>query len=75
VSLSTSERLIAEAPSEIVMISESGLREAEQLRHLHALGFRGFLVGEALMRAQNPEAAVRNLLGPVNKQVAARGVS
>jgi indole-3-glycerol phosphate synthase len=75
VSLSTSERLIEKAPSEIVMISESGLREAEQLRHLHALGFRGFLIGEALMRAQNPEVAVRNLLGPVNKQVAARGVS
>lgn len=62
VSLRTSERLIEEAPSEIVMISESGLREAEQLRRLHALGFRGFLIGESLMRAIDPETALRDLI-------------
>jgi indole-3-glycerol phosphate synthase len=43
VSLHTSERLIAEAPRDTVMISESGLRCADELRRLQALGFRGFL--------------------------------
>jgi len=62
VSLSTSERLIAEAPQDSMMISESGLRDPEQLCCLRALGFRGFLIGEALMRAKNPETALRNLL-------------
>src|SRR6266581_6507443 len=62
VSPSTSERLIAEAPQDSVMISESGLRDPEQLRRLHALGFRGFLIGEQLMRAKNPETARRDLL-------------
>jgi indole-3-glycerol phosphate synthase len=62
VSLSTSERLIAEAPPDKLLLSESGLRDAEQLRHLHALGFHGFLIGEALMRAKNPETALRDLL-------------
>jgi indole-3-glycerol phosphate synthase len=62
VSLGVSERLIAQAPSNVVAISESGLREPEQLRHLRALGFHGFLIGEALMRAENPETALRDLI-------------
>ena len=58
-SLETSERLIAEAPRDRVMICESGLQNPKSLRHLRALGFRGFLIGEALMRAPDPEAALR----------------
>src|SRR5262249_28629003 len=61
-SLETSERLIAEAPRDRVMISESGLRDAKSLRHLQTLGFRGFLIGEALMRATDPETALRDLI-------------
>lgn len=68
VSLSTSERLIAEAPQDSLVISESGLRGSEQLRHLRALGFRGFLIGEQLMRAKNPETALRNLLAAANAE-------
>ena len=62
VSLETSERLIAEAPRDRIMISESGLKSAKSLRHLKALGFHGFLIGEALMRATDPEAALRDLI-------------
>jgi indole-3-glycerol phosphate synthase len=61
-SLETSERLIAEAPTDRVMISESGLQNPESLRHLQTLGFRGFLIGEALMRAPDPEAALRDFI-------------
>ena len=61
-SLETSERLIAEAPTDRVMISESGLQNPESLRHLQTLGFRGFLIGEALMRASDPEAALRDFI-------------
>jgi indole-3-glycerol phosphate synthase len=62
VSLETSERLIGEAPRDRIMISESGLKSAKSLRHLRTLGFCGFLIGEALMRATDPEAAVRDLI-------------
>jgi indole-3-glycerol phosphate synthase len=62
VSLNTSERLIAEAPRDRIMISESGLQSAKSLRHLLTLGFRAFLIGEALMRAPNPETALRDLI-------------
>ena len=61
-SLETSERLIAEAPGDRIMISESGLQNPKSLRHLQALGFRGFLIGEALMRAPDPEAALREFI-------------
>jgi indole-3-glycerol phosphate synthase len=61
-SLETSERLIAEAPRDRIMISESGLQNPKSLRHLLALGFRGFLIGEALMRAPDPEAALRDFI-------------
>jgi len=62
VSLNTSERLIAEALPGRLMLSESGLRDSEQLRYLRTLGFHGFLIGEALMRAKDPETALRDLL-------------
>jgi indole-3-glycerol phosphate synthase/phosphoribosylanthranilate isomerase len=61
-SLETSERLIAEAPRDRIMISESGLQNPKSLRHLRALGFRGFLIGEALMRARDPEATLRDFI-------------
>ncbi len=74
VSLSTSERLIAQAPPGSVMISESGLQGVESLRHLRNLGFRGFLIGEALMRASDPEMALRNLIAATeDRQVTQAG--
>ena len=66
-SLDTSERLIAQAPQDQIMISESGLQNPKSLRHLRALGFRGFLIGEALMRAPDPEAALRALIGATER--------
>ena len=76
VSLSTSERLIAEAPRDRLILSESGLRDPEHLRHLHALGFRGFLIGEALMRAKDPETALRDLLANADdRQIVAHETS
>jgi indole-3-glycerol phosphate synthase len=60
--LETSERLVTEVPREKIVISESGLQSAESLHRLHALGFHGFLIGETLMRARDPEKAVRDFI-------------
>ena len=62
VSLETSERLIAEVPHDRIMVSESGLENAQSLCRLHELGFDGFLIGETLMRATNPEKALRDFI-------------
>lgn len=58
VSTNTSRELAALAPPDVVLISESGLTPAEA-RSLNAIGYRAFLVGEVLMRSDDPAAAVR----------------
>lgn len=61
VSLETSIALARYAPRESVLVSESGLNSANDLRRLHDAGYRGFLIGETLMRAGNPEQTLREL--------------
>ncbi len=63
VSLDVSTGLIKEAAADAAVISESGLRTNADLERLRSLGFGGFLVGEMLMRAEDPGAALRELLG------------
>lgn len=67
VSLRTSEELIGDAPDGAVLVSESGLCSADEIARLHRIGYRGFLVGESLMRADDPEQALRALLGTTGK--------
>lgn len=62
VSLETSLLLAAEAPAGTVLISESGLNNSTDLARLRDAGYRGFLIGESLMRSENPEAALRDLM-------------
>jgi indole-3-glycerol phosphate synthase len=44
-------------------VSESGISEPEQLRHLGERGVAAVLVGEALMRADDPALALARLRG------------
>jgi indole-3-glycerol phosphate synthase len=43
-------------------VSESGIETAEDLNRLRTAGFHAFLIGESLMRQQNPGAALQTLL-------------
>lgn len=61
VSLDISRELIKHAPPDALMIAESGLRTPEDLTELKDLGFRGFLIGETLMRSGNIEEELRTL--------------
>jgi indole-3-glycerol phosphate synthase len=63
VSLETSLLLAREAPPDVLLVSESGLNARADLLALRTAGFKGFLIGESLMRAQSPEQALRALLG------------
>lgn len=62
VSLDVSAKLAREAPPDTILVSESGLRTRDDLMRLQDLGYRGFLIGESLMRANDPEQALRSLL-------------
>jgi indole-3-glycerol phosphate synthase len=62
VSLQTSLSLAPQMPEDSVSISESGLHTSDDLQRLHEAGYRGFLIGETLMRADQPEEALRRLV-------------
>lgn len=60
--LGVTERLSDMMPEGRLLISESGVRTAGDVSRLRACGARGFLVGESLMRAENPEESVHLLV-------------
>lgn len=62
VSLEVSVNLARDVPAGVTLVAESGLRSSDDLRRLRALGYRGFLIGESLMRAAEPEKALQELL-------------
>jgi indole-3-glycerol phosphate synthase len=62
VDLETSVRLVAQAPSGAILVSESGIHNGQDIRRLRSAGFNGFLVGEHLMRAGNPGDALAQLI-------------
>jgi len=62
VSLEVSIELAGSAPRGAILVSESGLRESRDIERLRALGYKGFLIGETLMRAPRPEELLRALL-------------
>jgi indole-3-glycerol phosphate synthase len=52
-------------PKSCVMVAESGIRTAEDIARLQAIGYHGFLIGEALMRQPDPAATLALLLDRV----------
>jgi indole-3-glycerol phosphate synthase len=59
----TSFELIDQIPDDCIAVSESGLRTHDDILRLRAAGFDAFLIGEHLMLAPDPAAALANLLG------------
>jgi indole-3-glycerol phosphate synthase len=62
VSLETSLRLKSLIPSDVVAISESGIRSKEDLQRLAEVGFHGVLVGESLITQPDRTKALRELV-------------
>ena len=60
VDLGVTEKLSEEVPDEIVLVSESGIRTAEDLARIKACGVDAVLIGEALMRGQTALLEKRN---------------
>jgi len=57
------EKLAAALPGHVLKVAESGVDGPEACRRLAAAGFAAVLVGEHLVRAADPAAAVRSLAG------------
>jgi indole-3-glycerol phosphate synthase len=62
VSLDVSLNLARLLPKDVVAVAESGIKTGEDVRRLSDAGYRGFLVGESLMRSPSPGAALTQLL-------------
>lgn len=61
-SLDVTRELVGRVPAGVTVISESGFRRGAEMAELEALGVRGFLIGEQLMAAADPGAALAELL-------------
>ncbi|MHB8241169.1 MAG: indole-3-glycerol phosphate synthase TrpC [Solirubrobacteraceae bacterium] len=61
VDVERTERLVEDVPPGVLVVSESGIARPEQLARLHSRGVAAVLVGETLMRAADPAAALRKL--------------
>lgn len=60
-SLETSVELAPLAPPGATLVSESGISSRADIERLQECGYRGFLIGEALMRAADPVALLESL--------------
>ena len=63
VDLDRTYELLSEVPAGKTVVSESGIYSRDQLDDLERVGVDAVLVGEALMRAEDMEDAVRLLVG------------
>lgn len=63
VSLQTCLDMAPLLPKGVVAVAESGIRTREDIRRLWDSGYRGFLIGEQLMRAASPGTALSVLIG------------
>ena len=57
------ERVAAKLPPNATAVAESGIRTADDIARLTAMGYHAFLVGERLIAQPDPGAALRELRG------------
>jgi indole-3-glycerol phosphate synthase len=68
VDIQTTVDLLAAIPTGKTVLSESGIRTRGEIEELERVGVDAVLIGETLMRAPDPEAAVRELTRPEEQE-------
>jgi indole-3-glycerol phosphate synthase len=63
VDVATTYKLITDVPAGKMVVSESGISSRAELIELERVGVDAALIGESLMRAENPEETVREFSG------------
>ena len=61
VDLEASHTIANRIPSDVIAVSESGLRTLGELRTMTALGYHAFLIGERFMTDSDPAGAIHAL--------------
>lgn len=57
------DRLLPLIPSSITKVAESGISSRAEVEHIELLGADAILVGETLVKSQDPRLAIKSLLG------------
>jgi indole-3-glycerol phosphate synthase len=65
VDLGTTLRLAELVEDRLVLVSESGIQSREDVVKLHAAGVQAVLIGETLMRANDPTRTMGELFAPI----------
>ncbi|MDB4518859.1 indole-3-glycerol phosphate synthase TrpC [Akkermansiaceae bacterium] len=60
--LTTTESLADEVPADVILVSESGLKSPQDAQQVLDYGANAVLIGEALMRADNPSREIEKYL-------------
>lgn len=68
--LAVTEKLLADYRGDALIVAESGISMANDVRRLDAAGARAFLIGESLLRDGNPAAKLPELLKALDEAVA-----
>ncbi len=63
VSISTTLELAGEIPDNVLLVSESGISTREDILKLEQAGAKAALIGETLVRSENPSATLKELQG------------
>ncbi len=63
-SLETSLEIAEHLPPDRIAISESGIKTKSDLELLQSAGYKGFLIGETLLRSPDIERSLKNLVQP-----------
>ena len=55
-------RIAEQLPKDAVLISESGISDVNTILKLRAAGFKGFLIGETVMRTKQPASTLKQFI-------------
>jgi len=69
VDLENAFRLVSSIPENVLSVAESGIRSGADIVRLRGAGFKAFLIGESLMKADKPAEALRKLLAEARARV------
>ena len=64
-SLDTTRQLVPDIPDNVVIVSESGIYNRDEIEELSSLGVHAFLIGGSLLESDDPGALLRELTGQV----------
>ena len=74
VNLDTALQLAERIPRSAIMVAESGINSAADVKRLRAAGYQAFLVGEHLMRSVDPARALQELRQPTEPRPSGSGM-